>query len=328
MDTVSHFSMGAGIAAVATMNPAVANSEHLPLFFLAVILASNLPDIDVITRVLGAKKFLILHRGPTHSLLVALPAAYFLGQWWASWVPDVNPLFFTAVIMVAVAAHLFTDLTNNYGVALGVPFKSKWYRLSITNTSDTLVLVSHVIALPLFYLLHRNNIDVAWLPLVIVYSMYVSYLLFATVYKILSSYSVKHHYIKDKTFEDVYILSRSNPRSWKYIAVFKKHYKVGYVVGEKVTEIRTVERGETIPSKVEEIVSRDWIWRHFQWFSPIHTIKHNKVNGMPCVYLRDLRYFNKAGKFSFIVNISYDKDGNTKSKLTWTRNTNKRLRKI
>lgn len=328
MDTLSHFSMGAGIAAVATMNPAVSESTNIELFFLAVILASNLPDIDVITRVFGAKKFLTLHRGPTHSLFVSIPAAIFLGLWMSSWAPDINQVLFVSTIVIAVLCHLLTDLTNNYGVALGIPFISKWYRLSITNTSDAIVLISHLVALPLFFLLRSWGVSIAWIPLVSVYSIFVFYLMYATVYKILASYRVKDHYKKDSALEDVYILSKTSPRAWKYIAVFKKEYKVGFVIGSNINEIRVIKKSEPVSPKIVDIVKHDPIWRHFQHFSPIHTIKQNKIDGVNYVFLRDLRYFDKNGKFSFIVNIAYNKEGLTKSKLTWTKNKDKRLIKI
>lgn len=328
MDTISHFAMGAGIATITTINPEIAQSDNLPFYFAAVIAAANLPDIDVITRVLGAKKFLLLHRGPTHSLIVALPLALLLAWLFRGFVGDINPVHFMAVIVASTASHLVMDLMNNYGVSLGIPIISKWYRLSITNTADAVVWTTHFIGLPLFAWLWFTNNTSSWMVFVIIYIMLGTYLLFAATYKLLAEYIVKHNYSNVKGYESTYILSKSMPWRWKYIVTFKDKYIIGNLNGKTISEIRDVKRVDNVDDKTMDIIKKDPAWKYFSKFSPLYTIKKTKQEKKDVVFLRDLRYFNNAGKFSFVVNIAYNSKGETKSNLTWTRNTNKRIKKI
>ena len=101
------------------------------------ILAAEIPDIDVVTMALGSVSYLHYHRNLTHSpiampLMALLPVVLVrvVGRqpirWVGAW----------CAAMVAVASHLLLDLTNAYGIRLLAPFSEAWQRLDITNVVD------------------------------------------------------------------------------------------------------------------------------------------------------------------------------------------------
>ncbi len=99
------------------------------------VLASNLPDCDVITAMGGALTYLDHHRGITHGLamapLVGLAAAGIVRLF------GPLPLLRAALAAtVGVLFHLLMDWTNTYGIRLLLPFSGEWLRLDITNVVD------------------------------------------------------------------------------------------------------------------------------------------------------------------------------------------------
>ena len=104
-----------------------------PRATLILIVAANLPDIDIVSGVLGPLAYLQYHRGLTHSLallplLALLPAllarsrAGFLGAYLVS--------------LVGVASHLLLDWTNNYGIRLLLPFSDEWLHGDLNSIFD------------------------------------------------------------------------------------------------------------------------------------------------------------------------------------------------
>ncbi len=103
---------------------------------VALLLASNAPDIDIVTTIGGAASYLQWHRGPTHGplgivslgLVCALIARAVAG-WRTSAAPDppasIRSLWLVA--MAGVACHVLMDLPTPYGTRLFSPFSWTWY---------------------------------------------------------------------------------------------------------------------------------------------------------------------------------------------------------
>jgi len=96
----------------------------------ALIIASNIPDIDIVVALTGgAREYLAAHRGPTHGPigLVALTLgtaalvrlAYRGSRFW--------PL--VALSLLGVVLHVALDLPTSYGTRLFSPFSDTWYAL-------------------------------------------------------------------------------------------------------------------------------------------------------------------------------------------------------
>ena len=102
-----------------------------------VLVAANIPDIDVVTSAGGTLNYLAYHRHLTHSLLLmpvmalaAVVVVRLAGRKPVRW----TGAFFAALI--AVASHLALDWTNVYGIRLLLPFSSEWLRADTTSVVD------------------------------------------------------------------------------------------------------------------------------------------------------------------------------------------------
>jgi inner membrane protein len=107
---------------------------------LLLIIAANIPDIDIVTLVRGPLFYFEQHRGITHSI-AALPAMALLSVlfvcaigrsmrgWLAAW----------GIASLGVASHLLLDWTNTYGIRLFLPFSSRWLHLDLINLFDLII---------------------------------------------------------------------------------------------------------------------------------------------------------------------------------------------
>jgi inner membrane protein len=106
-----------------------------------VVIAANIPDIDVLTLAGGPLNYLHYHRHLTHSLaampvmaLASVAIVRFAGRKPVRWAAA----FFAALI--AVASHLLLDWTNVYGIRLLLPFSGEWLRADTTGVIDLWIL--------------------------------------------------------------------------------------------------------------------------------------------------------------------------------------------
>lgn len=134
MDNVTH-SLTGWMIARAGMKPA-------PRAALMMIIAANIPDIDVVTAVGGPLSYLQWHRSYTHCFACAPLMAFIplLIVWRFS-------LVFYAFSLAGVLSHLLLDWTNAYGIRLLLPFSSRWLRLDQTDIVDPWILAVFFLAL-------------------------------------------------------------------------------------------------------------------------------------------------------------------------------------
>ncbi len=102
-----------------------------------VLVAANIPDIDVVSAAGGTLNYLAYHRHLTHSLLLmpvmalaAVAVVRLVGRRRVRWAGG----FLAALI--AVASHLALDWTNVYGIRLLLPFSDEWLRADTTYIVD------------------------------------------------------------------------------------------------------------------------------------------------------------------------------------------------
>jgi membrane-bound metal-dependent hydrolase YbcI (DUF457 family) len=113
--------------------------RNLPYATATLVLASNAPDIDVVTAARGGISYLAAHRGPTHGPLglVGLSAVAAAACWaWARWRgprPGALPIAarqfvgLWIVAAVGVLCHVLMDLATSYGTRILSPFVWTWY---------------------------------------------------------------------------------------------------------------------------------------------------------------------------------------------------------
>jgi membrane-bound metal-dependent hydrolase YbcI (DUF457 family) len=120
----------------------------------ALVLASNAPDIDIITTVRGGASYLQWHRGPTHGPLgiIALglltAALVRAGQRFAdrraTRAPDDPEAAFgmlVAASMVGVFCHILMDFPTSYGTRLLSPFSWLWFATDLMPIVDIYLII-------------------------------------------------------------------------------------------------------------------------------------------------------------------------------------------
>lgn len=94
------------------------------------MLASNLPDIDIVLEARSDAAYILFHRGLTHSLvgLGLLPVALAAGLYWA-YGGRTRFGWLALVSAAGVAMHLLYDLVTSWGTMLLYPFSSERFAL-------------------------------------------------------------------------------------------------------------------------------------------------------------------------------------------------------
>lgn len=108
----------------------------------ALVLGSNLPDVDIVALVGGRLAFIDAHRGISHSIVVgSLLAALFGAALWAfgrfrsqgesgngeEAFREARLGTLIGLALIAVLVHLGFDWLNDYGIRLLLPFTDRWY---------------------------------------------------------------------------------------------------------------------------------------------------------------------------------------------------------
>ncbi len=176
MDPITHLFTGACIARTGL-------NRTSGLATAVLVLASEIPDIDVVLNAGGPVFGLAHHRGITHSLLgVPLDAAAAVGLvWlWRRWrkpkplpprapnddhippPPSLPPRWGILFLYGCLGAlsHILLDFTNAYGVRPFLPFSWRWYHWDIVSIIDPIMMLSLVggLALPFLFGLIQEEI--------------------------------------------------------------------------------------------------------------------------------------------------------------------------
>lgn len=103
---------------------------------IALVLASNAPDIDIVATAGGSAKYLEWHRGPTHGLpgviglgLVVAAIGWLIDRKWGPSHPTDRVSFrrLWIISMAGVACHVLMDLPTSYGTRPLSPFAWTWF---------------------------------------------------------------------------------------------------------------------------------------------------------------------------------------------------------
>jgi len=168
MEPVTHFLAGACLSRAGC-------NRRTAYATLAMTLAAEAPDLDVLWSLDGPVASLQHHRGVTHTLIgapfVALAVTGAVCLWHrlrgrravkpaagagAPFQPSVglrglqpNWLLIWLFSFVAVLSHLLLDFTNNYGLRPFFPFNSRWYSWDIVFIFEPLIFLALLAALVL-----------------------------------------------------------------------------------------------------------------------------------------------------------------------------------
>ena len=151
MDPITHFMTGAVLARTGFNRKAAYAT-------LAMTLAAEAPDLDVLWSIKGPIAAFQHHRGWTHTLLgLPFEAAIVVGAVWLfhRWrknksskqkAPIRWPLLYL-FSLIALLSHLLLDWTNDYGLRPFFPFNPHWYSGSIVFIFEPVLFAILLIAL-------------------------------------------------------------------------------------------------------------------------------------------------------------------------------------
>ncbi|MDI6889552.1 MAG: metal-dependent hydrolase [Thermodesulfovibrionales bacterium] len=102
------------------------------------LLSSIAPDFDYITRFWGMDMFLRYHRGITHGILALFVIPIIIGLIFGH---RKGFFYYYFIAFLGYAAHLFMDLTNQYGTRILSPLDWQQYSLDLTFIIDPYITI-------------------------------------------------------------------------------------------------------------------------------------------------------------------------------------------
>jgi inner membrane protein len=123
----------------------------------ALVLASNLPDADIVSALFGSESYLAHHRGASHGVVGAPLLALGLAVVLRMILRESRFLPLLLCSLVGVAGHMFMDLWTSYGTRVLSPFDHTWYAWDLVFIIDPLVWALLGSALFADYLLRRGG---------------------------------------------------------------------------------------------------------------------------------------------------------------------------
>lgn len=154
MDSLTHIVLGACIG------EAIAGKKLGKKAMLWGALANSIPDADFIASLwLTMDRNLLAHRGFTHSLLFMMLLSPLLA--WAArrWhrQKNISYLAWLLFFSIQLAAHMFVDLFNNYGVGIFEPLNHRRYSFNTIYVFDPFFTLAPLVATIILLILQRNS---------------------------------------------------------------------------------------------------------------------------------------------------------------------------
>jgi inner membrane protein len=140
MDNVTHTLTGLALARAGL-------KRFTPHGTLLLIIAANLPDIDIVSWFKGWLAVIENHRGYTHSL-IGLPVMAGLAVLLTALLARKRLAWPGAclIALIGVISHLLLDWSMSYGVRPLIPFSSRWFHLDWYPLLDWVVLAMLAVA--------------------------------------------------------------------------------------------------------------------------------------------------------------------------------------
>src|SRR5689334_1782510 len=114
----------------------------------ALVIASNAPDVDILTSLGGAGSYLHWHRGPTHGPLGVLVLGLATAAGVAVWTRrsrsghDAPFGILFPIAALGVLFHILMDLPTSYGTRLLSPFDWHWFAVDWMPIVDLYLLIA------------------------------------------------------------------------------------------------------------------------------------------------------------------------------------------
>ncbi|HET6360652.1 MAG TPA: metal-dependent hydrolase [Gemmatimonadota bacterium] len=287
MDNVSHTLTGWALARAAGTSPP-------PGTTLALVLASNLPDIDLVLQARSDAAYILFHRGLTHSLvgLVVLPIALAAGLWWA-YGGRTRFAWLALISAAGVAMHLVYDLVTPWGTMLLYPFSSERFALEWLFIVDfvTWALPAGVLVVSRRRAERGRAAVVVWLLALFVYGAAAAGIHRQAVSVVVASERAQGRQVA----EAVAFPRLGAPWRWSGIAVGPLEAPEPRIA---VHRMRGIPPRATRTERIDRRFDDPWVARAlatregqaYLWWARVPVADVARTNGLAVVTLRDLRF--------------------------------------
>ena len=270
----------------------------------AAIIASNLPDIDIVTQFAGTASYLDHHRGITHTVLgtpilsFALAAVMAVGNWSTLW-----RYFF--ISLIAMATHPVLDFTNTYGVRPLLPVTADWYYGDTLFIIDPWLDLILLIGIILSYKIARRTSRVAAVTLVAALSYIGGMIaLHSTAARTFDRFTASIPGVQQSAVGPEFL----NPLEWTgYLATSTdvSGYRIGLLTGE----VRADSRLSTEPlSKITEAAESTYAGRVFRGFARFPVTRVRTTSSGYRVQFVDFRFYRASTNTALLAEILLNPD--------------------
>ncbi|MGE5397470.1 MAG: metal-dependent hydrolase [Chitinophagales bacterium] len=305
MDNVTHGLMGL-VAAGLLNNYAIPAkgvnmiNEKKAVFWTALI-ASEIPDIDILYRFTSDAAYLNMHRGLSHSiggiLFLALAVALMVRIIY----PSIRAKRLLMVSLICISLHVLLDLLTSYGTQVLYPFDHTRFALDVLPIVDIYLLILLVASLA-FLMSRSAKLGPA---------TFIAFLVFAYI----SARTGMHWYAyqqvgsqlpAEKKVQLAVIPGLFNPFSWQYIAKTTSSYVTGDVSLDGIE--KTTREYPIIPGDTNAYAALKTPAAHiFLSFARFPYITCQQYSSYKVVSITDLRYLSKNHAL-FLVQVKIDQN--------------------
>jgi inner membrane protein len=299
MDNLTHTLTGAVLARAGLR-------DATPGATAALLLASNLPDVDLVTWLAGSASYLHHHRDLSHGLLVGPLLALGLAAALRVGVRGARLLPLLGLSLLGVLGHIFMDLWTSYGTRALSPFDRTWYAWDTVFIVDPVILVLLAGALLVRAASARRRVASVAVGLVLAY---------AGARALLHDQALvmaRERLPREGLVRVAAIPHPLDPLRWRILADAGRAFFVG--------ELRLAgasppfERRDKLPEDPAVALAREHseIAAIFLDFSSFPWLEVEQVPEGTAVTWRDLR-FERPGRESFVTRIVVAPDGRIRS---------------
>lgn len=289
MDPITH-----GLAGVAINNLGFRRKSA----FWVLLLSSLAPDFDYITRFWGVDVFLRYHRGITHGILALFIVPIIMGLIFGR---KKDFFYYSFLAFLAYAAHLFMDLTTQYGTRILSPLDWEQYSLDLIFIIDPYITFGLLLSAILCKVNKKKTVVIALI----------------TVF-LLIAYTGGRYYLHGKTRD--FLRERLDANTykvcplpndflrWWFIAKSGNEIKVGFadLFTQRVCVQETYWTANKDPyierSKENRVV------KNFLYFAKYPYAEVIKEKNKTIVVWRELAYSFRVGDH-FVAKVVFDKEG-------------------
>jgi inner membrane protein len=291
---------------------------------LTLMVAANLPDLDLVSRLWGSVAYLKYHRGFTHSILgVSLLA--FLLAWSIYFVggkakpkpgPPLSLRWLLILAWIGTASHLLMDFTNSYGVRPFLPFNPRWYAWDIMFIFDPLLLLLLCLGLGLPTLLRLVSEEVgasksrpAWGAVLSLCALLFLWGLRDLAHRRVLGFLEAHNYSEQEPLRVGAFPSPINPFAWTGVVETDTTYAVlpANALEDDVDPRSALQFHKPEASPALDAALRTRTGRIFMDFARFPWARAEENEEGFDVQMRDLRFYTNYGASGFLAEIEMDK---------------------